>query len=76
MRQRRCGWSIRMASLWVSLGAPRGRCPGLLGFRAGVLSASGKGWVVSKERPVIPWGGGGRTIKGPKTVAKPSQAHA
>lgn len=62
-----------------SLGEPggaQGQVPGLLGFRAGVLSASGKGWVVSKERPVIPWGGGGRTLKGPKRVAKPSQARA
>lgn len=47
---------------------------GLLGFRAGVPSASGEGWVVSEERLVIQWGGG-RTIKSPKRVAKPSQAH-
>lgn len=37
MRQRRCGWSIRMASRWVSLELPREQNAwvGLSVFRAG-----------------------------------------
>lgn len=58
MRQRRCGWSIRMASRWVSLGRSRGRCLGLSGVSVAVPSGSGEGWVVSGKRLVIQWGGG------------------
>lgn len=64
MRQRRCGWSIRMASPWVSPKRRLGTELGLFGLRAGsgCTSGSGKGWGegVSKER-LMTQGEEGRT---------------
>lgn len=58
MRRRRCGWSIRTASRWVSLGGPRGQMPGPLvsGLGGGWASGAGAGRVVSDERLLITLG--------------------
>lgn len=54
-------------------GEPRGRCLGLLGFRAGVPSSSGEGWVVSEVRLVTQWGGGRSTMaqRGEQRLLRP-----
>lgn len=56
MRRRKCGWPIRMASRWVSLGAGA-LLPGTLVSELGV----------SRERLTV-WLGGGGTTKLPRSV--------